>query len=78
MGNPGKAKTRVTPQNGGYLVTVTRGGKKAAFDVTAGGVVSDRTGAAVLSSDIAVVKSGLILAGLSDMAGMVQRWWDRH
>jgi hypothetical protein len=78
MADPGKAKTIVTARNGNYIVTIKSGGRKAAFDVTPGGVVSDRNGAAVLSSDISVVKSALVLAGLPGMASSVQRWWDQH
>jgi adenine deaminase len=75
MGNVSKATTTVIAQNGNYTIK-HKGRRTVVFEVTSGGVVSDKSGAAVLSSDIAVVKSAFILNGLSDMAGRVQKWWD--
>lgn len=76
MGDKSKTTATVVARNGNYTITQQRGRKRCVFEVTSGGVVSDKSGAAVLSSDIAVVKSALILNGLSEVAGRVQHWWD--
>jgi len=78
VGDSSKVTTTVIARNGNYTIRHhKKGGRTVVFEVTSGGVVSDKSGAAVLSSDIAVVRSAFILNGLSDMAGKVQRWWDR-
>lgn len=76
MGDKAKATATVVIRNGNYTITRQCGRRKSVFEVTAGGAVSDKAGGAVLSSDIAMVRSALILNSLSEAAGMVQRWWD--
>jgi len=71
-----RASATVIVRNGNYIVTQRYGRRKSVFEVTPGGVISDKSGEPVLSSDVVVVKSAFILNGLSEMAGRVQRWWD--
>lgn len=77
MGDTSKAKTTVKARNGNYTITHKVRGRTVVFEVTSGGVVSDKSGAAILSSNIAVVKSAFIVNGMGAMATTVQKWWDR-